>query len=94
MCTMLRLTFIAAVMSCCSSFVVPPVALRSANRMETSKGLNMMTHTENSDVDEPYFLGEVAVDRRTLLKAIPATVVAGKRWHGTRRLRKVHCRSS
>lgn len=83
--TMLRLTVLAAAIACCSSFVVPPVALRSANRVETSKGLHMMTHREHSDVDEPYYPGEVAVDRRTLLKAIPATVVAGKTWHGTGR---------
>lgn len=62
--------------------------------METSKGLHMMTHQEHSDVDEPYFPGEVAVDRRTLLKAIPATIVAGTRRNGTGRLGKVRCRSS
>lgn len=88
---MIRLTVLAAAVACCSAFIVPPVALRSAERMEISKGVRMMTHSqEHSDVDEPYYpLGEVAVDRRTLLKAIPATAVAGKRRHGTRRLGKV-----
>lgn len=86
--TMLRLTVLVASIACCSSFLVPPVALRSANRMETSTGLHMMTHKEHSNVDEPYFPGEVAVDRRTLLQAVPATLVAGKSWHDTGRLGK------
>lgn len=58
------------------------------------KGLHMMTHEEHPDVDEPYYSGEVAVDRRTLLKAIPATVVAGKRWHGPGGLEVVRCKGS
>lgn len=53
----------------------------------------MMTHQEHStNVDEPHYsAGEVAVDRRTLLKVIPATVVAGERRHGTGRRGKVRC---
>ncbi|CAM9257073.1 unnamed protein product [Ectocarpus sp. 4 AP-2014] len=74
---MLRLTVLAAFMAGCSSFLVPPVLLRPPI-METSKGALHMTQNNDDMADSDYsglFAGPV--DRRALLTAIPASVVAG-----------------
>jgi len=73
---MLRLTVLAAVATCCSSFLVAPVVLRSPNGVQRSAGgVHMMTH-QQEPADDSYTSGPV--DRRTLLKAVPATAVAGE----------------
>lgn len=78
--TMLRLTVTVASIACCSSFLTPPLALRSPSHISANgvQQLHMMTHHEDDLVGDsaPTYSGQV--DRRTLLKAIPATLVAGK----------------
>ncbi|CAM9126375.1 unnamed protein product [Scytosiphon promiscuus] len=76
---MLRLTVITASIACCSSFLVSPVALRSPSRV-SAKGvqqLHMMTQQEDDLVRDTPSAFSGQVDRRTLLKAIPATLIAG-----------------
>ncbi|CAM9107263.1 unnamed protein product [Hapterophycus canaliculatus] len=78
---MLRLTVIVASIACCSSFLVPPIALRSASQIgakDVQQQLHMMTqHVEGDLVGDSASTYSGQVDRRTLLKAIPATLVAG-----------------
>lgn len=83
---MLRFAVIAVTMACCSAFLAPPVPMQSSRRIEHNKvGVHMMvsSHTEDTlsgaprranTPTEPY---SGQIDRRTLLKTVPATLAAG-----------------
>lgn len=83
---MLRLTIIAAAMACCSSFLTSTVTLQPSHRvgsnrfhmssssslMETSSASPELTSKTTSEAP---FSGQM--DRRSLLKAVPAAFAAG-----------------
>lgn len=85
---MLRLAVLAASIACCSSFLVPPIALRSPSQIAArgvQQQLHMMTQHEDDLMGDSAYTYSGQVDRRTLLKAIPATLVAGKAVEGAAR---------
>lgn len=86
---MLRLIIIAAAMACCSSFLTPTVMLQPSHRVGSNRAGLHMSSSSSSPIEassaspeltsrtasESPFSGQM--DRRTLLKAVPAAFTAG-----------------